>query len=53
MATRSDRAWAGERDIDDGREEAQRWPPLASIGLATASSALLWVLIIQGLLRLL
>ena len=32
--------------------EPERWPLLASIGLATACSAALWALIIHALLRL-
>ena len=52
MATKFDMAWGSERDIDAAEYDSERWPPLASIGLATTSSAVLWALIIHAVLRL-
>lgn len=52
MATKFDMMWANEREIDQGGYDSERWPPLASIGFATASSAVLWALIIHGVLQL-
>jgi hypothetical protein len=52
VATKLDITWASERDADAAEYDSDRWPPLASICLATASSAVLWVLIIHAILRL-
>ncbi len=52
MATKLDMGWASERNIDLAEYDPDRWPPLASVGLATASSAVLWALIIHAILRL-
>jgi hypothetical protein len=52
VATKLEIAWASERGIERSAYEAERWPPLASIGFATCSSALLWAVIIYAALRL-
>jgi hypothetical protein len=52
VATKLDMAWTRERDTNHSEYDSDRWPPFASICLATISSVVLWMLIIQGVVRL-
>jgi hypothetical protein len=52
VATKLDMAWTRERDTNHSESDSDRWPPFASICLATTSSAILWALIIQGIMQL-
>jgi hypothetical protein len=53
VASKIDMAWASERDMGRTGRAPERWSPLACVLFATASSLVLWALIIKGLLHLL
>jgi hypothetical protein len=53
VATKIDMALARQRNVGGPEHDTERWSPFASVCFATASSAVLWVLIIQGIVQLL
>lgn len=52
MATEFDPIWAESYRAPRACDEPRRWPPLASVGVAGATSAILWVLIIRAAMAL-
>lgn len=52
MQRRPEMLWTLQPERARLAHDPERWPLLASIGLATACSAALWALIIHALLRL-
>lgn len=53
MEHRLEMAWTSQRDREPWDHEGERWPPFASLCLATATSTVLWAMIIEVVQRVL